>query len=90
MANKSLKDYQKKVVEEVTELGEAITVHTGERKAGSGEKALADHSDLMEEAGDLLFSAIAVTNKLGVDSTEALEKAFDIYSEKLKNLHKNS
>jgi len=27
---------------------------------------------------------------LGVDSTEALEKAFDRYSEKLKNLHKNS
>lgn len=34
------------LVEELGELGEAITVAQGERKAGSGEESLADHSDM--------------------------------------------
>lgn len=74
------------LVEEVAELGEAITVAQGDRKKGRGEQALADHSDLIEEIGDSLFSVIAVANKLGVDSTEALEEAFKRYEVKLQKL----
>ena len=78
------------LVEEVAELGEAITVHTGDRKAGSGEKALADHDNIVEEIGDSLFSVIAVANKLGVDCNEALNEAFVRYKKKLDNLSKSS
>lgn len=74
------------LVEEVAELGEAITVHLGDRKSGSGEQALADHADLIEEIGDVIFSAIAVANKLGIDSTESLEEAFKRYEGKLQKL----
>lgn len=74
------------LVEEVAELGEAITVNNGDRKSGSGEKALADHSDIAEEIGDSLFSVIAVANKLNIDSAEALEAAFKRYQNKLDKL----
>lgn len=74
------------LVEEVAELGEAITVSQGDRKSGSGEQALADHADLIEEIGDSLFSVIAVANKLGIDSTEALDEAFKRYEIKLQKL----
>jgi NTP pyrophosphatase (non-canonical NTP hydrolase) len=77
------------LVEEVAELGEAITVNEGDRKSGSGEKALADHSDLTEEIGDALFSVIAVANKLNIDSTQALEEAFKRYQLKLEKLNKD-
>jgi len=74
------------LVEEVGELGEAITVHTGERKAGSGKKALASHFDLREEIGDILFSTLAIATELNIDSTNALDIAFKRYGKKLKNL----
>ena len=67
-------------------MGEAITVHLGDRKSGSGEQALADHADLDEEVGDVIFSAIAVANKLGIDLTESLEEAIKRYEKKLENL----
>ncbi|OIO08196.1 hypothetical protein COW98_02155 [Candidatus Roizmanbacteria bacterium CG22_combo_CG10-13_8_21_14_all_35_9] len=37
------------LVEEVAELGEALTVYNGDRKAGEEKAALADHSDIEEE-----------------------------------------
>ena len=48
------------LVEEVAELGEALTVQRGDRKAGPGESALADHSDPKEELGDVLFNGVFV------------------------------
>jgi len=35
------------LVEEVGELGETLTVMQGDRQVGSGEKALADHGDIV-------------------------------------------
>lgn len=76
------------LVEEIGELGEAITVHQGDRKAGSGESALADHVDLKEELGDILFGLIDIANRLGISTTEALEDAFRRYEKKLNSLKK--
>jgi len=71
------------LVEEVGELGEALTVHNGDRKVGNGEKALADHMDLEEEIGDVLFTILELCNQLNLDSTVILEKTFKRYKEKL-------
>ena len=78
------------LVEEVGELGEAITVKNGDRKSGSGEKGLADHADLEEEFGDTLFSLFDLANKLQIDLPLALEKTFKRYHKKLEgeNLNK--
>jgi len=72
------------LVEELGELGEAITVYKGDRKAGSGGKALADHSDLEEEFGDVLFSLIDIANDLKIDLSATMETTFDRYEKKLK------
>ena len=74
------------LVEEVAELGEALTVRQGDRAAGSGEAALADHSDPREEIGDVLFSVLAVANLIGVSAPEALDRAFERYRGKLERL----
>jgi len=76
------------LVEEIGELGEAITVHQGDRKAGSGESALADHTDLKEELGDALFGLIDIASQLGISMGEALEDAFRRYEGKLNSLNK--
>ena len=72
------------LVEEVAELGEALTVHEGDRKAGSGEQALADHTSIEEEIGDILFTLLELSNQLNVDSSAVLEKTFERYQQKLK------
>jgi len=76
------------LVEEVGELGEALTVHNGDRKAGSGEKALADHVDLEEEFGDVFYTLLEMCNQLNIDLTTALEKTFERYNKKLNRLKK--
>lgn len=43
------------LVEEVGELGEALTVKEGDRQQGSGEKAQADHGYVEEEFGDTFY-----------------------------------
>lgn len=76
------------LVEEIGELGEAMTVYEGDRKAGTGEKALADHSDIKEEIGDTLFALVRVANKLGIDIDEAIDLTFKRYKEKLQKYSK--
>lgn len=75
------------LVEEVAELGEALTVHEGDRKSGGGEKALADHNDIKEELGDILFTVLQIANQLNVDLGETLEETFKRYSGKLEKLN---
>ncbi len=74
------------LIEETAELGEAITVYKGDRKAGSGEAALADHADLKEEIGDLLFSILAIANELNINTEQALKLAYSRYKRKLNKL----
>ncbi len=74
------------LVEEVAELGEALTVHQGDWKAGSGENALADHTDVKEEVGDVLFNIIQIANQLGLDLDEVMKSTFSHYEQKLANL----
>lgn len=74
------------LVEEVGELGEALTVNQGDRKSGSGENAEADHSSPKDEIGDILFTVIELANNLNLDASEILEETFARYGVKLKNL----
>lgn len=74
------------LVEETAELGEALTVQKGDRKAGSGENALADHSDPKEELGDVLFTVIQLANQLSVNLDDVMKQTFEHYEHKLKNL----
>lgn len=76
------------LVEEVGELGEAMTVYEGDRKAGSGEAALSDHSDMKEEIGDVLFALVRIANKVGVNLDEAIEYTIKRYSSKLEKYNK--
>ena len=71
------------LVEEVGELGEALTVHEGERKAGSGSNALADHASLQEEFGDVLFSTLALADRLGIDAEDCFKLAIKRYDRKI-------
>ncbi len=72
------------LVEEVAELGEAITVKEGDRKGGSGEKALADHTDLEEEIGDVLFTLLEISHRYGIDLSQVTDKTFKRYISKLE------
>ena len=76
------------LVEELGEMGEALTVDQGDRKKGSGESALADHTDLKEELGDVLFGLIDIANKLEVNMSDVLETTFSRYEKKLVRLKK--
>jgi NTP pyrophosphatase (non-canonical NTP hydrolase) len=76
------------LVEEVAELGEALTVQQGDREAGSGESALADHHDLKEELGDVLFNVMQIANQLNLNLDEVMERTFTRYEKKLANLKK--
>jgi NTP pyrophosphatase (non-canonical NTP hydrolase) len=75
------------LVEEVAELGEALTVKEGDRTAGSGESALADHNDLLEEFGDVLFTVCELANQLDIDLNKAMEYTFKRYEAKLEKLN---
>lgn len=74
------------LVEEVAELGEALTVKEGDRASGSGESALADHDDLQEEFGDVLFTVCELANQLDIDLEKAMNYTFKRYENKLKKL----
>jgi len=74
------------LVEEVGELGEAITVEEGDRKAGSGEKAQADHGNIEEEFGDVLFSLIELANKYNISLSKVMEDTFKRYEVKLQKI----
>lgn len=74
------------LVEEVGELGEALTVQQGDRKGGSGENAEADHTSPENEIGDILFTVIELANNLNLDVSEIMEETFARYEIKLKNL----
>jgi len=71
------------LVEEVGELGEALTVKQGDRKTGSGKKALADHGDIEEEIGDVLFSLIDLSNRYNLSLDKIMEDTFKRYQKKL-------
>jgi len=71
------------LVEEVGELGEALTVKQGDRKTGSGKKALADHGDIEEEIGDVLFSLIDLSNRYNLSLDKIMEDVFKRYQKKL-------
>jgi|HubBroStandDraft_6_1064221.scaffolds.fasta_scaffold316806_2 NTP pyrophosphatase (non-canonical NTP hydrolase) len=73
------------LVEEVAELGEALTVHQGDRAAGTGENALADHTDVKEEVGDVLFNIIQIANQLQLNLDDVMESTFAHYEKKLAN-----
>jgi len=73
------------LVEEVGELGEAITVHEGDRKSGSGGSALADHADVKEELGDVLFAVLQIGNQMNINAEGALKATLQRYEKKLKN-----
>jgi NTP pyrophosphatase (non-canonical NTP hydrolase) len=73
------------LVEEVGELGEAITVREGDRRQGPGGKALADHADVREELGDVLFTVLQLGNQMRVDMAEVLDDTLQRYQKKLKN-----
>jgi NTP pyrophosphatase (non-canonical NTP hydrolase) len=72
------------LVEEVGELGEALTVKHGEREAGSGSKGLADHSDMKEELGDVLFSLIVIANRFGIDLENCFNSTIRRYNKKIE------
>lgn len=76
------------LVEEVGELGEALTVHHGDRKSGNGDQALADHSSVEEEVGDVLFTLTELSNQLNLDLAIVLEKTIIRYKKKLLRLNK--
>ena len=71
------------LVEEVGELGEALTVKQGDRKGGSGKKALADHGDIEEEIGDILFSLIDLANRYSLSLDKIMGDTFKRYQKKL-------
>jgi NTP pyrophosphatase (non-canonical NTP hydrolase) len=75
------------LVEEVGELGEAITVKLGDRKSGSGESALADHDDIEEEIGDILFAILSIASMFRINASKAIEKTFKRYKRKLDKLN---
>lgn len=70
------------LVEEVGELGEALVVKQGEREAGEGARMCADHSDMEEEIGDVIFSAIVLANMYGIDLDHCFERTFARYDKK--------
>lgn len=72
------------LVEEIGELGESLTVFQGDRKQGSGEKALADHGNVEEEIGDSLFAIISIANELNLDIEKILNETFIRYDLKMK------
>lgn len=73
------------LVEEVGELGEAITVREGDRKAGVGTQALADHADVREEIGDVLFTVLQLGNQMKINTAQALDDTLRRYRKKLRN-----
>ena len=72
------------LVEEVGELGEALVVKHGEREPGDGEKGFADHYDIAEELGDVLFSTIVIANKCNVDLDMIFRKTIKRYDKKIE------
>ena len=74
------------LVEEVGELGESITVASGERKAGSGAQALADHTNVSEELGDVLFSLIDISNRYNIDLNKCFKNTIVRYNQKVTML----
>lgn len=77
------------LVEEIGELGETLTVKEGDRQMGSGEKAQADHGNIEEEFGDVLFTLIELANKHNISLSKAMEDTFKRYEVKLQKI-KNS
>jgi len=55
----------------------------GDRQVGSGEKALADHGDIEEELGDVLFSLIDLANRYNLGLDKIMEDTFKRYQKKL-------
>ena len=74
------------LVEEVGELGEALTVQQKDRKPGSGTSALADHVNIGEELGDVLFALLDLANHLHLNAEQSLTNTFKRYEQKLHNL----
>lgn len=77
------------LVEEIGELGEALTVQHGERQAGSGSQGHADHSDMDEEIGDVLFSTIVMANRYNIDIEKCFNNTIKRYDKKIKEREKN-
>lgn len=76
------------LVEEIGELGEALTVQQGDRKAGSGTSALADHSDVSEEIGDVIFSVLDLSSRLNINLDTIIEKTLKRHKQKLSAFKK--
>lgn len=77
------------MIGEVSELGEALTVHQGDRASGSGNSAMADNANMTEEIGDVFFSLCQISDKLGVHIDEAMDTTFVRYDKKLEKLRKS-
>lgn len=75
------------LTEEVGELGEALTVKEGDRRSGSGEKAQADHGNIEEEFGDVLFTLMELSNKYNVSLSKVMEDTFIRYQNKLQKIN---
>jgi NTP pyrophosphatase (non-canonical NTP hydrolase) len=78
------------LVEEVGELGEAIVVKHGERQSGSGEQGDADHDNIEEEIGDVLFSTVVIANRYNLDLEKVFEQTIKRYDEKVRLKNDNN
>ena len=74
------------LVEEVGELGEALTVKEEDRQMGSGEKAQADHGNIEEEFGDVLFTLMELANKYNISLSKMMDDTFKRYEVKLQKI----
>lgn len=75
------------LVEEVGELGEALTVKEGDRQNGSGEKGQADHGNIEEEFGDVLFTLMELANKYNISLSDVMKDTLNRYQRKLEKLN---
>lgn len=78
------------LVEEVGELGEAIVVKHGERESGSGDEGKADHDNIEEEVGDILFSTVVIANRYNLDLQKVFNKTIERYDNKVRKRNDNN
>ena len=71
------------MTEEVGELARAINHVYGDKPKKSPE----EKSEIAEEIGDIIFTAICISNNLGIDLDEALRKTLEKYKIRDKDKH---
>jgi len=74
-----------RLVEETGELGRALNIKYGGKKS----KFEGDGRDIEKELADILFTALAIANKEGIDASETLTKKLKEDYEKCKGVYDN-